>query len=87
MGKNLLYAHHSAEHDLPRIDYDSITLRSGMTYNEIKYQVEGIPILCAVGTHGLQPEVQFSNFLAFQISNAVSQKLHSKHGQPMYYAS
>ena len=30
-----------------------------------------------MGTHGLQPEVKFSNFLAPQISNAVLQMLDS----------
>ena len=39
-------------------------------HNEIKYQGEAIPILCAVGAH--EP-----HFLALQISNAVSQKLDS----------
>ena len=28
-------------------------------HNEIKYQGEAIPILCAMGAHGLQPEVEF----------------------------
>ena len=47
-------------------------------HNEIKYQGEVIPILCTiVGAHGLQREVEFSNFLALQISNAVSQTLDS----------
>ena len=31
-----------------------------------------------MGAHGLQPEVEFSNFLALQISEAVSQTLDSK---------
>ena len=38
-------------------------------HSEIKYQGEEIPILCTMGAHGLQPEVEFSNFLALQISN------------------
>ena len=36
-----------------------------------------VPILCAMGAHGLQPEVEFSYFLALQISNAVWQTLDS----------
>ena len=32
-----------------------------------------------MGVHGLQPEVEFSNFLALQISNAVSQTLDSNY--------
>ena len=48
-----------------------------LPHNEIKYQGEAIPILCAMGTHGQQPEVEFSNFLAQQSSNAVSQMLDS----------
>ena len=35
-----------------------------------------------MGTHELQPEVEFSNFIALQISNAVSQTLDSNNGQP-----
>ena len=46
-------------------------------HNEIKYQDEAIPILCAMGAHGLEQDVEFSNFLALQISNAVSQTLDS----------
>ena len=46
-------------------------------HHEINNQVEVIPILCAMGGRGLQPEVDFSNFLALQISNAVSQTLDS----------
>ena len=46
-------------------------------HNEFKYQGEAILILCAMGAHGLQPEVEFSIFLALQISNAVSQTLDS----------
>ena len=46
-------------------------------HNEIKYQGEAIPILCSMDAHGLQPEVEFSNFLALQISNTVSQTLDS----------
>ena len=46
-------------------------------HNKIKYQGEAIPILCAMGAHGVQPEVEFSNFLALQNSNAVSQTLDS----------
>ena len=46
-------------------------------HNEIKYQGEAVPILCAMGSHGLQPEVEFSNFPALQISNPVSQTLDS----------
>ena len=42
-------------------------------HNEIKYQGEAIPILCVMGAHGLQPEADVSNFLALQISYAVSQ--------------
>ena len=48
-----------------------------LRYNEIKYQGEAIPILCAMGAHGLRPEVKFSNFLALQIRNVVSQMLDS----------
>ena len=48
-------------------------------HNVIKYHGEAISILCNMGTHGLQPEAEFSNFLALQISNAVLQyvRLHS----------
>ena len=31
-------------------------------HNEIKYQGGAIPILCAMGAHGLQSKVEFSNF-------------------------
>ena len=48
-------------------------------HSEIKYEGEAIPILCTMGAHGLQPEVEFSNFLALQISNAVSRTLDSSH--------
>ena len=37
--------------------------------SEIKYQGEALSILCAMRAHGLKPEVEFSNFLALQISN------------------
>ena len=33
-------------------------------HNEIKYQGEAIPILCAMSAHGLQPKVELSNVLA-----------------------
>ena len=45
-------------------------------HNEIKYQGEAIPLLCTMGAHGLQPEVEFSNFLALQISNKVTSKFY-----------
>ena len=48
-------------------------------HNEIKYQNEEIPIFCAMGAHRLQAEVEFLNFLALQISNAVSQALDSNY--------
>ena len=39
--------------------------------NEIKYQGKAVSILCSMGAHGLQLEVEFSNFIALQISNGV----------------
>ena len=53
----------------------SLSCIQSLHHNEIKYQGEAIPILCAMGAHRLQPEVEFSIFLALQISNAVSQTL------------
>ena len=47
-------------------------------HNEIENQGKAIPILCDMGAHGLEPEVEFSNFLAPQISNTVLQTLDSK---------
>ena len=38
-------------------------------HNEIKYQGETSPILCVMGAHRPQPEVEFSNFLALQTGN------------------
>ena len=52
--------------------------------NEITYKGEAIPLLCTIGAHGLQPEVEFSNFLALPISNAVSQMLDSNNSQFKY---
>ena len=46
--------------------------------NEIEYEGEAIPILYAMGAHELEPEAEFSNFLALQISNAVLQTFDSK---------
>ena len=46
-------------------------------HKEIKYQGKAPSILCAMG-HRLQMEGPIIIFLAIQISNAVSQTLHSK---------
>ena len=65
------------------ISLNSLNCIQPLHHNEIKYQGEAIPILCAMGAHGLQPEVEFSNFLALQISNAVDarQQLRDCHRQ------
>ena len=96
-----MYAHRSAEHDLPRNDFECKGQRNSevsddlqnpcffnnnqsqlhpasASQNEIQYQGEAI----AVGVHERQPEVEFSNFLALQISNAVLQTLDSNHVTP-----
>ena len=53
----------------------NLTYIQTLHHSEIKYQGEALSILCAMSTHGLQPEDEFPNFLAIQISNAVSQTL------------
>ena len=84
--------HRSAEHDLPSLrifivykhsqtfknySVNDLNCIKPLPHSEIEYQGEAIPILCAMGAHGLEPEVEFSNFLTLQISNAASQTLDS----------
>ena len=52
-------------HDLQKscfFDNNQSQFMQPLHHNEIKYQNEEIPILCAMGAHRLQPEVEFSNF-------------------------
>ena len=55
-------------------------------YNEIKYQGKAIPILCDMNAHGLQLELEFSNYLALQISNAALPTLDSNYPGPALIA-